>query len=134
MPIQFQKRAFYSGMHGTVTVTVELMPREEFMKSGLKMPEKVMSIGEIMRTNKDTRGLHVCDRLTNSDDIIPWETLIQTFKGFDLENSVARISSTFKPDAGQRRYPSEMADAMRNAGISDEKIQELIKWEKEIRK
>lgn len=134
MPIQFQKRAFYGGMHGTVTVAVELISRDEFMKTGLKMPEKVMSIGEIMKANKDSRGLHVCDHLTNSDDIISWETLVQTFKGFDLDNSIAHVSSTFKPDTGQSRYPSEMADAMRNAGFPEEKIQELIQWEKEIKK
>jgi len=143
MTIQFEKRVTHLGRPGVVTTTVRLVSREEsqrqqdeFAKQHPDAPTvgRTKSFGESLRDGS-FKGVTVMNPITGEEEHISYATVVAAFKGQDFDSSVLRIEWKFVPDhGGMPLYPSDLADEMRRRGFSEETIQELVEWEKTVRK
>jgi hypothetical protein len=119
------------GKQGTYTVMARYAPRDEYVEYH-PQAASYPTFGDQLRDEQKCETYF--NPFTNETFKVSLEAIAESFKELDFDQTILRIETRFTPDRdGKPLYPSDMVDEMRKRGFSEEKIQELLTWEKQIR-
>ena len=134
MTIKIESRGELNGVPGTSVTTVEAESRKEFFKSnaGIATGGKAMSMAELL--GEGAADTVLMNRFTGSEMRFTREEILAAFTDKDLSNCFLNIKTVFRPDPDQRVYASDMVETMRQSGVSESDIANLLEQEKKSRK
>jgi hypothetical protein len=129
MPIQYETSVAVHGNIGKLVVVADLVPLNETAKAN-----GVESVGAML--SRGESGLTFPIPITGTEQFIAYEDVIRASEGVNPDESTLSVQWRFDFDrsgSSSRLYPSDLVDEMRRMGISEEKIQETLEWERTIR-
>jgi hypothetical protein len=124
-------RTEWRGKQGQYSVIARLVPRHEYLE---RHPDKTNAptFGDQLRsaqqyeTRIDPFGKEILE--------VPLQTIAAGFNGVDFDQMILIIENQFVTDRGESPiFPSDMVDELREQGVSEDTIQELLEWEKKGR-
>ena len=131
MPIQYQQAATYMGMEGTIIFTADLISLAEALSRNNQ--QSSMTMNELLACGQSS--ITFPNPFSNTKFSLSFDEVKQVFPASDFDNSVVIADIRFQPDPTRNPtlYPSDMVEQYRSLGLAEEKIQELIEWEKTVR-
>ncbi|MFN8530865.1 MAG: hypothetical protein U0670_19855 [Anaerolineae bacterium] len=135
MTIHFERQITYLNRVGMMIVTIDLVPLAA-VQSWVPQSathEAPISIGESARSGITELSLE--NPYTQETQTISMSLLRESFVGQDFDNLYLNVEYRFRPLADQDPiYPSDAVAEMRSHGFSEDAIQELLEWERTIRR
>jgi hypothetical protein len=129
MPVQYEMTVAVHGNIGKLVVIADLVPLNETARAN-----GVESVGAML--GRGERGLTFPIPITGTEQFIGYEDVIHASEGVNPDESTLRVQWRFDFDrsgSSSRLYPRDLVDEMRRMGISEEKIQKTLEWERAIR-
>lgn len=133
MPIQFQQEATLDGLSGTMITTINLISRAEAVLRNSQRPGLTMR--EVMQCTGRSTDITLINPLSNTNFTLSFDDLRRDFPEADFENSILIVDFEFQPDRTRNppRYPSDMVDQLHTLGFSEQRIRDLLEWERTVR-
>jgi hypothetical protein len=135
MPFETRTRINFHGNSGWLITTASLRPLSEAKWDDI--PPEILARSRGTKTFGDwvdegVEGTSLVDPLTQTRQYIAYRDIINADgSGVDLHTVFLNVSFRMEIDPGGRPlYPSDLADDMRRNGITEDRIQALIEWER----
>lgn len=124
-------RTEWRGKQGQYSLIARLVPRDEYLE---RNPDKtgIPTFGGQLRSAQQYETCY--NAFAAEKHEISLAEIADGFKDVDFDQMILIIENQFVPDRRDTPiYPSDMVDELREHGMSEDTLQELLAWERERR-
>lgn len=138
MPVHYRQRISFYGNPGWLIATASLRPISE--ANWGEIPSELIADSAGTRTfggwlREGITGMNVNDPVTQTQIYVSFPELIASdARGINLDEVFLEVKFQVDVDPGAKPlYPSDLADDWRRIGIPEDRIEDMLNWEKTVR-